>query len=196
MLTIHRRRKDEPGFKGSVASMSFGIDVDNIDGNEVSASPALERAIMRANAEGIHTVIAAGNQGIDACRVSPGFLSNKLYNGTEFTYLASAITVGAMDIYDNRADFSNYGPCITTYAPGRDILSTYINGDEAVNVMSGTSMAAPHVAGLVAYFLGEDQSLQTDVVGMKKKIMNTAGKGLLHNIKDEKDTKILAYNGV
>ncbi|KAF3180264.1 hypothetical protein TWF106_008675 [Orbilia oligospora] len=196
MLTIHRRRKNEPGFKGSVASMSFGIDVEHVDGNEVSASPALERAIMRANAEGIHTVIAAGNQGIDACRVSPGFLSNKLYNGTEFTYLASAITVGAIDIYDNRADFSNYGPCITTYAPGRDILSTYINGDEAVNVMSGTSMAAPHVAGLVAYFLGEDQSLQTDVVGMKKKIMNTAGKGLLHNIKDEKDTKILAFNGV
>ncbi|KAK6520595.1 hypothetical protein TWF506_000847 [Arthrobotrys conoides] len=196
MLKLHRKRSKEPNFRGSVASMSFGIDVEDTEGTSTSRSPALEEAIMKANAEGIHTVIAAGNQGVDACRVSPGYLSNQLRNGSDFTYLASAITVGAIDIYDNRADFSNYGPCITTYAPGRDILSTYINGKEATRVMSGTSMAAPHVAGLVAYFLGEDLSLKTDVVGMKRKIMNTAGKGLLHNIKDDKDTKILAYNGV
>ncbi|KAK6528075.1 hypothetical protein TWF281_009332 [Arthrobotrys megalospora] len=199
MLERHRNRtRDDPNFKGSVASMSFGLDVpdEERDGDSVSTSPILERAIMKANAEGIHTVIAAGNQGIDACRVSPGFLSRKVYNGSDFEYLASVITVGATDIYDNRADFSNHGPCITTYAPGVAVLSTFVGNENSTKVLQGTSMAAPHVAGLVAYFLGQDQSLKTDVIGMKKKVMNTAGKGFLHNIKDEMDTKILAFNGV
>lgn len=199
MIERHQNRADDPNFRGSVASMSFGIDVDTTDPNSTSSgesSALLERIIMKAGAVGIHLVIAAGNQAVDACRVSPALLSNQLHNETEFQYLASAITVGATDINDKRADFSNYGPCITTYAPGSDILSTYIGGDEATKVSSGTSMAAPHVAGLVAYFLGQDQSLKTDVVGMKRKVMNTAGKGLLQNIDDAKDTKILAFNGV
>ncbi|KAK6345282.1 hypothetical protein TWF718_007206 [Orbilia javanica] len=196
MLDSHRKRSKEADFKGSVASLSFGLDADESDPNSRSSSPILERAIMKANLEGIHVVIAAGNQGIDACRVSPSFLSNAIYNGTNLNYAAHAITVGATDIYDNRADFSNYGPCITTYAPGQDILSTYIGGTEATESLSGTSMAAPHVAGLVAYYLGQDQSLRTDIVAMKKKIMNTSWKGLLHNIKDSADSKILAFNGV
>ncbi|KAK6360556.1 hypothetical protein TWF730_006696 [Orbilia blumenaviensis] len=196
MLRNHEIRRKDPNFRGSVASMSFGLDVENPNGNSTSSSPALEEAIMKANAIGIHTVIAAGNQGIDACRVSPGFLSRESHVGKNYTYSASVITVGATDIYDNRAQFSNYGPCITTYAPGVDILSTSKDGKDSTKVMQGTSMAAPHVAGLVAYFLSQDQSLKTNVLAMKKKIMNTAGRGLLHNIKDERDTKILAFNGV
>ncbi|EPS37786.1 hypothetical protein H072_8354 [Dactylellina haptotyla CBS 200.50] len=197
MLKRHNERMKDPNFRGSVASMSFGLDVpdEQLDNQSfASNSPALEKAIMVANAAGIHTVIAAGNQGIDACRVSPALLSRQVE--PEYNYTASVITVGATNIYDNRADFSNYGKCITTYAPGVSILSTYIGDDEATTVMQGTSMATPHVAGMVAYLLGVKPELKKDVVRMKKLIMNMATKGSLTNIKDKTDTKILAYNGI
>ncbi|KAK6505055.1 hypothetical protein TWF481_006979 [Arthrobotrys musiformis] len=200
MTIRHIQRKKQSDFKGSVASMSFGVDIGEFDGTY----SALEEAVMRASAAGIHIVIAAGNSNDDACHSSPAFLSNKIHNDTDYLYQAGVITVGASTINDERAEFSNYGRCITTYAPGKSILSTSITsrenpGDDATKVMDGTSMAAPHISGLVAYLLGQDQSLRTDVVAMKKKIMNMSWKGVL----DPKgipngagDTQILAFNGV
>ena len=65
-----------------------------------------------------------------------------------------AITVGASDHYDNRATFSNYGSCLDVFAPGVDILSTWIGSHYETESLHGTSMACAHVAGKSRCWVG------------------------------------------
>ena len=58
-----------------------------------------------------------------------------------------AVTVGATNPEDDRASFSNYGSCVDIFAPGVNVLSTFIGSPTATETWSGTSMATPHVAG-------------------------------------------------
>ncbi|MGE0869636.1 MAG: S8 family serine peptidase [Kofleriaceae bacterium] len=104
------------------------------------ASPALNEAARNAVAAGVTMVIAAGNENHDASLNSPA--SEPL-----------AITVGATDVNDVRSTFSNYGTLVDLSAPGTDILSAGIASNTSTLVLSGTSMAAPHVAGVVAAYL-------------------------------------------
>ena len=90
-----------------------------------------------------------GNDNRDACQYSPAAAEN-------------AVTVGASTLSDERAYFSNHGPCVDVFAPGLNILSTWTGNDHAVNVISGTSMASPHTAGLLAYLLSIYPSEQFD----------------------------------
>jgi cerevisin len=64
-----------------------------------------------------------------------------------------AVTVGASTVLDERAYFSNHGKCVDVFAPGLNILSTWNGGNETSNTISGTSMASPHICGLLAYLL-------------------------------------------
>ncbi|KIP08998.1 hypothetical protein PHLGIDRAFT_87290 [Phlebiopsis gigantea 11061_1 CR5-6] len=116
--------------KGSVANMSLGG----------GKSRALDQAVDSAVDEGLHFAVAAGNDNRDACNYSPAAAEN-------------AVTVGASTIGDERAYFSNYGKCVDVFAPGLQIKSTYIGSKTATTTMSGTSMASPHTAGLLAYLL-------------------------------------------
>jgi cerevisin len=75
-----------------------------------------------------------------------------------------SVTVGASTLGDERAYFSNYGPCVDVFGPGLNILSTYKGSKTAIATMSGTSMASPHVAGLLAYLLSLYPSKQFDPV--------------------------------
>ena len=114
------------GKAGDVANLSLGGDVYQ----------PLDDAIQAAAAKGIYFVLAAGNEGKDAINYTPARTNgNNIY------------TVSAMNNNDVFASFSNFGSPIDYCAPGVSIQSTYLNG--GYGTFSGTSMAAPHVAGLL-----------------------------------------------
>ncbi|KAF7584019.1 Subtilase family protein [Clavispora lusitaniae] len=169
------------GFKGSTANMSLGG----------GKSTALDLAVNAAVKAGLHFAVAAGNENQDAANTSPA--SAEL-----------AITVGASTISDARAYFSNYGETVDIFAPGLNIVSTYIGSDTATATLSGTSMASPHIAGLLTYFLslqpGADSEFFVSEKGvstaqLKKNLVSFGSKGLLSDIPDDGTPNILAFNG-
>ena len=101
-------------------------------------SAAFNAAVDAATEQGVLTVVAAGNSNDDASFYSPASAP-------------SAVTVGATDIKNARASFSNYGTLVDIFGPGVGVLSAWIGSDTATNSISGTSMATPHISGLALY---------------------------------------------
>lgn len=114
----------------AVANMSLGGGV----------STALDDAVKRSIADGVTYCIAAGNSAANASTSSPADVPE-------------AITVGATDINDAFASFSNYGTLVDISAPGVNITSDWLTSTTATNTISGTSMATPHVTGVAALYL-------------------------------------------
>ncbi|MDP2263048.1 MAG: S8 family peptidase [Hydrogenophaga sp.] len=104
------------------------------------ASATLDAAVAGAIGKGISMVVAAGNDNANACNYSPARAPD-------------AITVGATTSSDARASYSNFGTCLDLFAPGSSVKSAWSTGDTATNTLNGTSMAAPHAAGVVALML-------------------------------------------
>jgi subtilisin family serine protease len=103
-------------------------------------STALDNAVRSSIAAGVTYAVAAGNANANAANSSP-------------SRVAEAITVGASTRTDARSSFSNFGSVVDIFAPGSAILSAWNANDNATATLSGTSMATPHVAGVVARFL-------------------------------------------
>ncbi|MFI6099782.1 S8 family peptidase [Lentzea sp. NPDC051213] len=116
--------------KPAVANMSLGG----------GANTSLDNAVSGAILRGVTFAVAAGNANTNAANTSPA-------------RVGSALTVGSTDRTDARSSFSNFGPVVDVFAPGGGITSAWNTSDTATNTISGTSMAAPHVAGVAARFL-------------------------------------------
>ncbi|KAL8692950.1 MAG: hypothetical protein Q9218_002127 [Villophora microphyllina] len=166
------------GFKGSTANMSLGG----------GKSPTLDLAVNAAVDLGLHFAVAAGNDNQDSCNYSPAAAEK-------------AVTVGASTIADERAYFSNYGKCNDIFAPGLNIMSTWKGSKYATNTISGTSMASPHIAGLLAYFLSLQPAKDSayavaDITPaqLKANLISVASQGKLTGVPSS-TTNILAWNG-
>ena len=109
------------------------------------ASSTLDEAVNNLISKGLSVVVAAGNDNLNACDYSPARTPD-------------AITVGATNTDDSRASYSNFGSCLDIFAPGTSIPSTWL-GVNYYAILSGTSMAAPHVAGVIVRFLAQYRGL-------------------------------------
>lgn len=156
ILQSHANRSTQPDFVASIVSMSisFSSVLDNVD-----------TAVTELAAAGIHVSIAAGNTYDDACTHSPSSAGGP---GTDL------LVVGASTINDTILWFSSTGPCVDVYAPGAEVVSAAVSGPSAYVSDSGTSMAAPHVAGLLAYFVGDEKALGGSPSAAKEKLVGIA----------------------
>ncbi|EEQ92425.1 hypothetical protein RJZ56_002987 [Blastomyces dermatitidis] len=160
----HATHNGDP--KKSIMNMSLGAPYSR-SFNEAAA------AIVRA---GIFLAVSAGNDGFDASKKSPA---------SEPT----VCTIGATDSEDTIAKFSNYGSGVDLFAPGVDIVSTVPGGK--TDSYSGTSMAAPHAAGVAAYLMAIENISGGAVCDRLKELARDSVKGA-----PEGTTRKLLFNGV
>lgn len=167
-------------FKGSVANLSLGG----------RRTQSLDDAVNAGVDAGVHFAVSAGNDNVEACDHSPASAEK-------------AITVGASGLDDSRAYFSNYGKCTDIFAPGLSVQSAWIGSKQAVNTISGTSMGAAHVTGLLAYYLslqpaddsGYAPATAPSPQKLKEYIISVATKGALSDLPDSDTPNLLAWNG-
>lgn len=144
------------GKKPAVVNMSLGGD----------ASTSLDSAVENLFDNGYVMVVAAGNSNTDACSASPARVSK-------------ALTVAATDSTDTRASYSNYGSCVDIFAPGSQINSSWIGSNTATKVLNGTSMATPHVAGVVAEMLQSTPTATPQTISTN--LLNQASSNVIKN---------------
>lgn len=167
----------QKGYKGATINMSLGGII----------SDALDLAVNAVTNAGVHVIVSAGNDDENACNYSP-------------SRFGGSITVGSVDKGDRKAKSSNWGECVDIYAPGEEILSVGIDLDTAIK--SGTSMAAPHVNGLVAYFLSLQPGIRSEFSAgnlvtpeeMRKRIVRYGTRRVLSGLTGY-SPNILAFNG-
>merc|ERR1719221_221145 len=114
---------------------------------------------------GVTVVVSAGNRGTDSCLKS-------------YTFIASAIGAGSSTSLSARSSFSNFGTCNAIFAPGSSVVSASSSSDTGTSTKSGTSMAAPHVAGAAAMLLEENPTLVAGE-GVRSVLRERASAGVL-----------------
>lgn len=184
-VTLHPVRVLNCGGNGTTSGVIAAVEwitanhvkpaVVNLSLGGPAHSP-LDVAVRNSIAQGITYVVAAGNDGKNACDYSPSRVED-------------ALTVGATTSGDARSPFSNYGACVDIFAPGSSIKSAGIASDTAVMFYSGTSMATPHVAGAAALYLQYHPDAKPKWV--VDTIINAATRGRLTGIGDGSPNRLL-----
>jgi len=155
--------------KPAVANMSLGG----------GASSSLDTAVRNSIAAGVTYAVAAGNSNVNASNSSPA-------------RVGEAITVGSTTRTDARSSFSNYGSIVDIFAPGSSITSAWHTGDTAINTISGTSMATPHVAGVAARYLQNNRTASPATV--RNAIVGAATTGRISGLPTGTSNRLLFWS--
>lgn len=166
---------DNPAGTRAVINMSLGS-------SDLGNSAAMTTAINNAIADGIVVVVAAGNETKDACQVTPALTP-------------AAITVGAIDQTFHEGYFSNYGACVDIFAPGVNVTSLDFDNPTGSAVMSGTSMATPHVAGAAALYIALHPTDTPAQVSAAILASAETGKVIFYNSLKPSSNKLLDVSG-
>ncbi|KAH8752988.1 Allergen Asp f 13 [Diaporthe sp. PMI_573] len=142
-------------------------------------STAFNTAVQSAYTSGVISVVAAGNEAQNVANVSPASAPN-------------AITVGATTSANRWATYSNFGSGVDILAPGTSITSAWIGSNSASNSISGTSMATPHVTGLVLYLKALEGLASPASVTSRIKALGSSG---VTTGVPSGTVNLLAYNG-
>ena len=174
---------------GTISNLMAGVDwvtanaihpaVANISAAAGGSSPALETSVTNSINSGITYAIASGNNNLDACNYTPA-------------RTPLALTVGASDETDLRALYSNWGSCVDLFAPGNQVTSTWSSSDTATNNLSGSSMAAPMVAGVAALYLQAHPTASSSTVASA--IMSSSTSGVLDTLTGTGSPNKLLYS--
>lgn len=143
-------------------------------------SSAMNRAVETGFSQGVVSAIAAGNSNVDASRTSPASAPN-------------GVTVGSITSSLRKSSFSNFGRVLDLFAPGSSILSAGIASDSDTRLASGTSMASPHVCGVLLYFQSVNNAGSAS--GVTAKLLSETSDGVLIGSLGSGSPNSLAYNG-
>lgn len=141
-------------------------------------STVWDQAITAAWNRGVLAVVAAGNE-------------NQLASNRSPARSAEVLCVASIASNDARSSFSNHGAAVDIFAAGSSIVSTYYRSDTDTATLSGTSMASPHVAGLVSYLRGVEGA--SSAASVRQRVLDLATRGRVTDTQNS--VNLLAYNG-